>query len=124
MTTLDPKPWIIYTRTPKSEQVEGGVLLDAQERKCRESLRVCGYVYLKTITDRGVSGRNIGDRPGIQEVLELASSGQIGGVIVTNLDKVSRSISDLMMVFQVLEKHHVELHFLTGTSLRRPKAAG
>ena len=110
--TSSAKPWVIYTRVSTVEQVEEGVSLDAQEENCRAILRVYGHAYLKTITDRGISGKNLTARPGIQEVLTLASTGQIGGIIATKLDRVSRSLADLLMILQVLEKHQVGLHLL------------
>jgi site-specific DNA recombinase len=57
---------------------------------------------------RGKSARNM-DRPALQRLLELARSRLIDVVVVTKLDRISRSLSDFVKLIEELERYGVKL---------------
>ncbi len=57
---------------------------------------------------RGKSAKNM-DRPALQRLLELARSRLIDVVVVTKLDRISRSLSDFVKLIEELERYGVKL---------------
>jgi len=57
-------------------------------------------------SDRGYSGSTT-DRPGYTSMMHDIRGGQISGVIVYRLDRLSRSVSDFSRMWETFEKYHV-----------------
>ena len=68
--------------------------------------RVVGYV--RVITDAGYSAKNL-KRPGIEELYQLVAGGEVDGVVVSKLDRLTRSIRDLHMLLEGLF-NTIDLH--------------
>ena len=72
-------------------QAEQGVSLEAQEAKIRAMATVQGTELLDVIVDGGESAKSL-KRPGVERLLALVNSGKIQGVIIANLDRLTRSV--------------------------------
>ena len=57
--------------------------------------------------DGGLSGKDI-DRPALQEMLEDVRDGAINTVIVTKIDRISRSVVDFSHLWKIFESHDVQ----------------
>lgn len=97
MTT---KPWATYIRVSTEDQAHAGVSLDAQQAACRAFATAKGWVIGEEISDPGASGSSL-KRPGAQRVLELLNKRTIAGVIVWRLDRLTRSIRDLLDLLEL-----------------------
>ena len=102
------KPWIIYTRVSTDEQAREGASLDMQADHCRNMAKACGNDVLEVISDAGISGKSM-DRAGVQKVLDLIKADKIGGVLIWKLDRITRSLKDLIGLIELLEAHKVAL---------------
>jgi site-specific DNA recombinase len=92
--------WLIYIRVSSDDQAEKGVSLDAQLTACRAFCVARGWAIAEEITDPGASAATL-KRPGMQRVLELLRSGSIAGVIAWRLDRLTRSIRDLLDLLEI-----------------------
>jgi site-specific DNA recombinase len=91
------------------EQAEEGWSIEGQTDKLRAyaSLRDLGDITV--ISDPGVSGKNM-SRPGLQQLLAAVEAGHATHVVVWKLDRLSRSLRDLMELRDTFDKHGVTLH--------------
>lgn len=97
------KPWIIYTRVSTDDQAREGCSLDAQRDACEAMAKALSLPVLKVLTDAGVSAKNL-DRPAIQEGMNAVDRGEIAGVIVYKLDRLTRSRRDLEDVLERFQR--------------------
>jgi DNA invertase Pin-like site-specific DNA recombinase len=84
----------LYVRVSTDKQAEFGMSLDAQraelERYCHERRWDIADVYV----DGGFSGKDT-DRPAFQRMIQHVREGGIHGIVVTKLDRLTRSIRNL-----------------------------
>ena len=116
MTTTDKKPRtsnqidaVAYIRVSTSRQVESGLGLEAQ----REQLDLWAAANNRTITaynDLGVSGRN-GKRVGLEKAVAHACKFKCP-LIVANLSRLARSVSDAIRTTERLNKAGADLVLL------------
>jgi site-specific DNA recombinase len=100
---------LAYCRVSTEEQAEEGFSVEGQADKLRSysNLRDLGEVTL--ITDPGLSGKNL-QRPGLQQLLAAVEAGHVSHVLVWRLDRLSRSLSDLIMLADKFGELGVALH--------------
>lgn len=99
--TPDPAPpraVVGYCRVSTDEQAELGYGLAAQEERIRHYAAAMGIELADVIRDDGYSGATL-DRPGLQQLLARIDAGEIGTVIVAKLDRLSRSLRDLLNLY-------------------------
>ena len=105
-STTTPKPWVAYVRVSTEEQAGQGASLDQQESKCRDYLKLKGYALHAVLRDPGASAKDL-KRPGIRQLRELVDAGEIGGVVIWKLDRITRSVRDLFELVKLFEDHQV-----------------
>ncbi|TNE87297.1 MAG: recombinase family protein [Deltaproteobacteria bacterium] len=115
----------IYTRVSTDIQAgreEGS--LETQEARLRAYLTSRGdHVVAGVYREEGASGKSL-DRPELQRLLRDVQGGQLDLIVVTRLDRLSRSLLDFFEVHALLEKHEVAFtslneSFDTSTPLGR-----
>ena len=97
----------IYCRVSTEEQSENGYSIDEQERLLEEWCKKMGYVIYKCYADRGISGKNIKDRPALKELLSDAKAGKFDMVISWKINRVSRKLEDVLKIVNLLEKNNI-----------------
>lgn len=95
----------IYIRVSTKKQVEEGYSLDAQKEKLEKLCETNGYIIYKIYSDEGRSGKNT-KRKAYQEMMDDMREGKFDKIIVTKLDRISRSLIDLEELIQDLQKHN------------------
>src|ERR1700728_2929815 len=89
----DPTKAIIYTRVSTEEQADSGAGLDAQRAACVADCERKGWTIVETVEDAGVSAKSL-KRPGITRALEMLAAGEAGVLVVSKLDRATRSTFD------------------------------
>lgn len=82
-----------YLRVSTAEQAASGYGLKAQEAAIRAAVKQRGWKLAGIIRDKGASGKSL-DRPGLREALEKIAAGEVEGLVVAKLDRLSRSVID------------------------------
>ncbi len=83
-----------YRRVSTREQAYKGAGLSAQRTAQELGLQMRGATALNwDCTDRGKSGKNL-QRPGLEAALAHVYAGEAGGILVSKLDRLSRSLLD------------------------------
>lgn len=83
-----------YVRVSTEEQATQGVSLQAQEAKLRQYCDLYGHDLVEVVVDAGQSAKSL-NRPGLTRVLGALTAGEVEGVIILKLDRLTRSVRDL-----------------------------
>src|SRR5665213_1327213 len=83
-----------YVRVSTIEQVQSGAGLQAQDSAIRGEALRRGWDLVQLFTDAGASGTSMKGRPALAEALTLLRRGDAGTLIVSRLDRLSRSLVD------------------------------
>ena len=92
-----------YVRVSTTKQVQFGLSLEAQQQKIRQYCELYDLDLVQIIVDGGESAETL-NRKGIQEAIDLLESNEVSGLIVTKLDRLTRSIKDLNYLLENLFK--------------------
>ena len=82
-----------YVRVSSTEQASEGVSLDVQAEKVRLYAQLHNLDLAGVVVDAGVSAKTL-DRPGLSRVLAMLDGGEVGGVVVYKLDRLTRELRD------------------------------
>lgn len=90
-----------YIRVSTDEQAQSGISLEAQRAKLEQYAGLYDLDLVEVIVDAGVSAKNL-QREGLKAALAALDNGQAAAVLVTKLDRLTRSVRDLS---HLLEKY-------------------
>ena len=98
-----------YLRCSTLDQVENGVTLAAQREKIEQYAALKDMHIVGMVEDAGISAKNL-NRPGVQNVIEMAKLKQIDAVVVFKLDRMFRSTVDALETAKLFDHYGVALH--------------
>jgi site-specific DNA recombinase len=81
---------------------------DAQEQRIHAMAVAKGWDLADTLVDFDEFSGDL-DRPGVERVLNLVKNKQVGAVIVTKLDRLTRSTRDCITLIELFNKKNVAL---------------
>ena len=84
-----------YVRVSTEDQATEGVSLAQQERQLKAYCRAKGWPLVEVCRDEGVSAKTL-ERPGLQAALAALGEGKANALVVTKLDRLSRSVRDIL----------------------------
>ena len=100
---------LAYCRVSTEEQAEEGWSIEGQTDKLRAYANLHDLGEITVVSDPGISGKNM-LRPGLQQLLAAVEAGHASHVVVWKLDRLSRSLRDLMELRDTFDKYGVTLH--------------
>ncbi|MDB5055061.1 MAG: resolvase [Bacilli bacterium] len=98
----------IYTRVSTTSQVDEGFSLAAQYDQLVKFVEAQGWDLVRIYTDPGVSAKDL-NRPGIQEMIADLKDGKFETLIIHKLDRLTRNISDLYDLVDLVIKKEIKL---------------
>ncbi|RFU71646.1 recombinase family protein [Peribacillus saganii] len=103
----------IYCRVSTQTQAEEGYSLETQEELCKKRAIQLGYTIsdIKVYREEGRSGEDI-DRPKMNELREDISNGLITKVIITDPDRLTRDLTDKLIVCKEWDRYGAEIIFI------------
>jgi site-specific DNA recombinase len=104
----------IYTRVSTEEQAREGYSLPAQEERLRSHAKSQGWAVYKLYMDDGYSA-GTRDRPALKRLLFEASLKRFDVVLAYKIDRLSRSLKDLIDI--VAELNQFDIGFKSCTEL-------
>ena len=96
----------VYVRVSTDEQAREGYSIRAQIDKLKSYVQIKEWGLYKVYADEGISGKNITDRPAINELLTDIKSGHVDNVVVYKIDRLTRSTRDLIELTDIFKKHN------------------
>jgi DNA invertase Pin-like site-specific DNA recombinase len=85
---------IVYVRVSSAEQASSGHSLNVQEAKLRAYATAMDLDVISVEVDAGYSAGTM-NRPGLQRALAALKAGKADGLLITKLDRLTRSVRDL-----------------------------
>lgn len=82
-----------YVRVSSASQVEN-TSLDVQKTRIRAYCEALDLDLICIVEDAGISAKSL-HRAGLQRVLAMLDAGEVEGVVITKLDRLTRSVRDL-----------------------------
>jgi DNA invertase Pin-like site-specific DNA recombinase len=89
---VDPSLMVGYVRVSTDEQLDSGLGLAAQRAAVTAEAERRGW-HLVAIHEDAQSGKSL-DRPGLAAALAAVEAGEAAGLVVSKLDRLSRSLRD------------------------------
>ncbi len=97
----------IYSRVSTIEQAEEGYSIDEQQRLLTEWCNKMEYEVYKCYADRGISGKDIKNRPAIKELLSDAEEKKFDMVLSWKINRISRKLEDVLKIVNILENNNI-----------------
>jgi site-specific DNA recombinase len=88
-----------YARVSTEQQAGEGVSLEAQRAKITAYAQLYDLVLVDLVVDAGASAKTL-HRPGLQQALTLLKRGTADALLVTKLDRLTRSVKDLGILIE------------------------
>ncbi len=98
----------LYTRVSTEEQAKKGVSLGAQEDALKSYCKTYNYEIYKIYKDEGKSAKDIRRRPAMVQLLKDAESKKFDVILIYKLDRLSRSLKDLILTIEKLKKWGID----------------
>lgn len=83
---------VIYVRVSTDKQAESGLSLEAQRSRCIQYAALYDIDIVEVIVDTQ-SAKDL-ERPGLNKVQEHLKTGSANAVLITDLDRLTRSVED------------------------------
>jgi DNA invertase Pin-like site-specific DNA recombinase len=103
---------VAYCRVSTEEQATEGFSIDGQADKLRVYAELHDLGDVTVIADPGRSGKDL-ERPGLQQVLAMVDQAHVANVLTWRLDRLSRNLSDLILLADRFGQAGVALHSFT-----------
>ncbi|MEX0052470.1 recombinase family protein [Clostridium butyricum] len=97
----------IYCRVSTTEQAEEGYSVGEQQRLLSDDCIKHGDTIYKVYADKGISGKNIKNRPALKELLKDAQEGKFDSVRVWKMNRISRSLKDVLNIVDLFERYNI-----------------
>ncbi len=103
----------IYMRVSTEEQAKEGFSINAQKEKLTNYSEISDWAISDYYIENGVSAKNIKDRPEINRLIEDIKTGKINNVLIYKLDRLTRSVKDLISLIELFEEYDCTVSSLT-----------
>ena len=87
-----------YVRTSSIKQIDN-YSISAQLK-----LKLNDYEMLPPYIDNGISGAEMGNRPGLQQMLNDLKNNKLDKIVVWKLTRLGRSMKDILQIIEECEK--------------------
>ncbi|CAN5614465.1 hypothetical protein BH09MYX1_BH09MYX1_33720 [soil metagenome] len=101
-----------YVRVSTEHQSDGGVSLEAQRTKLEAYALALDLELVAIEEDAGLSAKTLA-RPALQRALAMLATGTAEGLLVTKLDRLTRSVRDLG---ELVERYFASTYSLLSVS--------
>jgi len=103
----------IYLRVSTEEQSRDGFSINAQKEKLTSYAKINDWEIYDFYIDDGISGKNITDRPNVNRLIEDVKNGKVNNVLIYKLDRLTRSVKDLINLIELFENHNCSFNSVT-----------
>lgn len=103
----------IYIRVSTLDQAREGYSLAAQKKTLEDWCAANGYSVFHIYEDAGISGKDIQHRPAMIKMLEDIKNSNIDLVLVWALSRLTRSVSDLYDMYNIIQKYGCDIRSYT-----------
>lgn len=102
-----------YNRVSSEEQAREGYSIEAQADSIKAYALAKSYVLADIYSDKGISGKDIDGRQELKRLIEDVKAGKINNVIVYKLDRLTRSLADLLYLVDLFNQYDCSFTSIT-----------
>jgi len=113
-----------YSRVSTEEQAELGFSIEAQLEEIKTRCKAEHKVVFKEYVDAGISGKSIEKRPALMQLLQDIESGKVSELWIWKTDRLSRKLSDLLLIMELLKRHNVTLRCVSDVEFDQTTSSG
>ncbi len=95
----------IYIRVSTEEQAKDGFSINAQKEKLTKYAESNDWNIYDYYIDDGISGKNLNERPEVTRLIKDIRNKNINNVLIYKLDRLTRSVKDLIYLIELFEKY-------------------
>jgi len=88
-----------YVRVSTAEQADSGAGLEAQRQAIEQACAARSWTLEAIHEDAGISGKSLA-RPGLARALRSLETGEVDGLVVAKVDRLSRSLLDFAQLLE------------------------
>ncbi len=103
----------IYMRVSTEDQAKEGFSINAQKEKLTKYAELNDWDIHDYYIDDGISGKNTKDRPEVNRLINDVKAGKIRNILVYKLDRLTRSVADLINLINLFESHNCSFNSQT-----------
>ena len=103
---IEMMKFFLRTSIPRKKREE-------QEQKLKDYARIKEWSIYKIYMDEGISGKNLTERPAMQELIADVESGTVKNVLMFKIDRLTRSTADLLYLTDLFNKKDCAFSSLT-----------
>jgi DNA invertase Pin-like site-specific DNA recombinase len=97
------RPYIAYLRVSTSEQADSRAGIEGQRAAILAEAERRGWSRVEFLEDPGFSGKDT-RRPGLRLALEVLKRGEASGLVVSKMDRLSRSLLDFTAIMATAQR--------------------
>ena len=121
---LESTSTAIYVRVSTEEQAKEGYSIRAQIDKLTNYCQIKDWELYKVYIDEGISGKNIIERPALNDLIADVKAKRVNNVLVYKIDRLTRSTRDLIQLTDLFNEQGCGFNSLmenidTGTASGR-----
>lgn len=110
---------VIYARVATRRQIDKTERIRAQIAICNRYAQNHGYKVVEVFKDQGYLGTRL-DRPALNKMRKLIARGSIEPAIAHDLSRLTRSVSDTLILEEELAKRGTQLQCVVGGTCKLP----
>ncbi|MGM9878944.1 MAG: recombinase family protein [Bacilli bacterium] len=95
----------IYIRVSTEDQAKDGFSIHAQREKLTKYAEANDWFIYDYYVDDGISGKNLNERPEVSRLLKDVKEGKVNNILIYKLDRLTRSVRDLIYLIELFENH-------------------
>jgi len=103
----------IYGRVSTEEQALEGYSIRGQVEKLKSYVSAKSWSIYDVYLDEGISGKNLTARPAITRMLEDIKAGHVKNVLIYKLDRLTRSVADLVYLIDLFKTYDCAFNSLS-----------
>ena len=100
---MQDRPYLAYLRVSTSEQADSRAGIEAQRASILAEAERRGWSEVRFIEDAGFSAKDL-RRPGLRLALDVLANGEAAGLVVSKMDRLSRSLMDFTSIMATAQK--------------------
>ena len=104
------KKVICYVRVSSLVQKEKGNSIPNQIEKIKSYCKLNGYELVDILKDDGISGMSKSKRKDYLKLIDIMEDRNIDGVVVNDLSRIGRKMSDVVEFVDIIKKKQIEFH--------------
>ena len=107
MKDSNPTRAALYIRVSTERQVQEGYSIPAQKTNLTKFANDQGWSICGVYADKGISGKNIEDRPNVKRLIKDIKDKKIDVVVLYKFERLTREMSDTEDIIKLIQQSEI-----------------